>query len=78
MELPYGSTLIDYAYRLGKVEGDSLVYGIVNDKAVTPEYMLQNNDRIILLTEGYLMTPKDTWDKFVKTSYAKRMLTKSE
>ena len=52
MELPYGSTLIDYAYRINKNIGDHLLYGIVNDIKVTPEYLLQNNDRIILLTNN--------------------------
>ncbi len=74
MELPYGSTLIDYAYRINKNIGDHLLYGIVNDNPVAPEYMLQNNDRIILLTNNVDYTNKEEWENIVKTSYAKRML----
>lgn len=74
MELPYGSTLIDYAYRINKNIGDHLLYGIVNDIKVTPEYLLQNNDRIILLTNNLDYTNKEEWENIVRTSYAKRML----
>ena len=74
MELPDGSTLIDYAYRIDKKTGDSLIYGVVNDKPVTPEYMLKNNDRIILLTDTCDLSNKEDWENLVKTSYAKKML----
>ncbi len=76
IELPYGSTLIDYAYRLDKTIGDSLVYGVVNGKSVSPNYLLQNNDRVVLLTDSLSYGPKEEWEKLAKTSYARMMLRK--
>ena len=42
IELPIGSTAIDFAYKIHSDIGDTMVSAIVNDKMVDPDYVLHN------------------------------------
>ena len=42
IELPKGSTAIDFAYKIHSDIGDTMVSAIVNDKMVDPDYVLHN------------------------------------
>lgn len=73
VELPEGSTPVDFAYRIHSHVGDTLVGAIVNDQIVPIDYQLQNDD-IVKINTNENMTPKKEWLKFVKTSQAKNKI----
>ena len=70
VELPQGSTPIDFAYRIHSKVGDSCVGAIVNNNIVTLDYELQDGDIVSIKTDAN-STPNKDWLKFVKTTQAK-------
>ena len=74
IELPKGSTPIDFAYRIGENTGNTMVSAIVNDKYVSVDYELKNKDRVIIITDNLSYGPKDKWLDIAKTTYAKQMI----
>ena len=50
IELPKGSTVIDYAYKLDTDIGNTIVGEFVNDEYVPVGYILQNKDRVRIVT----------------------------
>ncbi len=50
MELPSGSTPVDFAYRIHSEIGDHLVNAIVNDVIVPLNYELKDNDIVKVKT----------------------------
>ena len=74
IELPKGSTPIDFAYKIHTEIGNNMVYAIVNDEEVPLNYCLQNKDRVKIVTDELASGPTDEWLNFVKTSYAKRRI----
>jgi len=74
IELPKGSTLIDFAYRINSEVGNTLVGGIVNDKYVSLEYILQNKDRVKIITDALSYGPKEEWIDLVQTTNAREKI----
>ncbi|MCH5166492.1 MAG: bifunctional (p)ppGpp synthetase/guanosine-3',5'-bis(diphosphate) 3'-pyrophosphohydrolase [Erysipelotrichales bacterium] len=70
VELPQGSTPIDFAYRIHSRVGDTTVGALVNDQMVPLDYALNDNDIIKIMTDKNSSPNKD-WLNFVKTSAAK-------
>lgn len=70
VELPNGSTPIDFAYRIHSRVGDTTVGAIVNDQMVPLDYKLNDNDIIKIMTDKN-STPNKDWINFVKTTAAK-------
>jgi len=70
VELPKGSTPIDFAYRIHSKVGDSMVGAIVNEQIVPLTYELQDNDIVKIKTNPNSKPNKD-WLNIVKTSQAK-------
>ena len=70
VELPNGSTPIDFAYRIHSKVGDTTVGAIVNDQMVPLDYKLNDNDIIKIMTDKN-STPNKDWINFVKTTAAK-------
>lgn len=70
IELPIGSTPVDFAYKIHSHIGDTLVGAIVNDEIVPIDYQLANND-IVKINTSESSTPNKEWLKFVKTTQAK-------
>ena len=70
VELPKGSTPIDFAYRIHSDVGDKTVGAVVNDNIVPLAYELNDND-IVRIKTGSEASPKKDWLNFVKTSQAK-------
>ena len=73
MELPKGSTPVDFAYRIHSDVGDRTVGAIVNDVIVPLNHKLENND-IIKIKTNPNSTPNKDWLNFVKTSQAKNKI----
>ncbi len=70
IELPEGSTPIDFAYKIHSHIGDTIVGAIVNSSIVPLDYKLQNDD-IIKINTNESSTPKKEWMKIVVTSQAR-------
>ena len=73
VELPIGSTPIDFAYRIHSRVGDTTVGAIVNDQIVPLSYELKNDDVVNIKTNNNSNPNKD-WLSFVKTSQAKNKI----
>ena len=71
IELPIGSTIIDYAYKLDTDIGNTMVGAFVNDEYVPLDYVLQNKDRVRIVTNELSNGPEEKWLDIAKTSLAK-------
>ena len=78
VELPKGSTLIDLAYRLGKEIGDTMIYGIVNDNATSPNYVLESKDRVKIITDELSYGQRNNWEQHAMTCHAKKLLKEND
>jgi len=74
IELPNGSTPIDFAYRVHTAVGDKMVGAIVNNSIVTLDYQLKNNDIIKINTNPNSFGPSHEWINIVKTNHAKNKI----
>ncbi len=74
IELPKGSTPIDFAYKIHTDIGNTMVYAEVNDKKVDDSYSLQNKDRVRIITDVLAYGPKDKWAEVAQTSYARKKI----
>lgn len=73
VELPMGSTPIDFAYRIHSQVGDTTVGAIVNDQIVPLSYTLQNEDVVSIKTNPNA-TPNKDWLNIAKTNQAKNKI----
>ena len=74
IELPKGSTPIDFAYRIHTDVGNTMVSAKVNDELVSACYKLQNKDRVKIITDNLALGPTEDWLKYAQTSYARRRI----
>lgn len=74
LELPKGSTAIDFAYKIHSDIGDTMLYAIVNDKMENPDYVLHNKDRVKIVTDIMSYGPREDWIDKVQTTKAKRKI----
>ena len=74
LELPNGSTPVDFAYKVHSEVGNYMVSAIVNDNIVPLEYKLKTGDIIKVNTSKNSKGPNKGWLKFVKTSQAKNKI----
>ena len=77
IELPIGSTTIDFAYALSSKIGNSMTSAIVNDEYVPLEYELKNKDRVRIITNDNNLGPRPEWANMAKTTHAKQLIKKS-
>ena len=73
IELPNGSTPIDFAYRVHSKVGDTMVGAIVNNNIVPLDYKLKDND-IVKINTNKNSTPSQEWLNIVKTTQAKNKI----
>ena len=74
IELPKGATAIDFAYKIHSDIGNTMVGAVVNDKPVDVDYVLQNKDRVRIITDDLSYGPREEWIDKVKTTKAKRKI----
>lgn len=74
IELPCGSTPIDFAYKIHKDIGNTMVGVIVNDRPAPFDYQLQNKDRVKIITDSLSFGPREDWQKKAHTVKAKSLI----
>jgi GTP pyrophosphokinase len=71
--LPPGATVLDLAYEIHTTIGHTAIGGKVNYEAVGLNHVLQNGDRVEIITSK-TQKPDLTWLEFVKTSKARERI----
>jgi len=74
IELPKGSTPVDFAYKVHTKIGDSMVGALVNNQIVPIDYVLQDGDVIKINTSKLSTGPKEDWLSFVKLTQTKNKI----
>ncbi|MEK7193802.1 MAG: RelA/SpoT family protein [Patescibacteria group bacterium] len=73
IDLPAGSTPVDFAYAIHTEIGDQCIGAKVNNRIVSLEHQLQSGDMVEILIQKS-KKPSEDWLKFVKTDLAKRRI----
>ncbi len=73
--LPYGSTVIDFAYLIHSQVGNKMIGAKINGKAVPVETKIESNQIVeILTTKSKKYGPKRSWIAIAKTSEARNKI----
>lgn len=74
IELPNGSTPIDFAYKVHSKVGDNMVGALVNETIAPLDHKLQSNDIVKIITNNNSTGPKKEWLEIAHTSQAKNKI----
>lgn len=74
IELPLGSTLIDFAYKATPELTNNMIGAMVNEEIVPLDYKLKSGDRVKILTKTKVIGPKTGWEEKAMTTLAKRKI----
>ena len=70
IQLPSGSTPVDFAYAVHSQVGDTCVGAKVNGRIIPLRHVLQNGDQVEIMT-ARSGTPSPAWERFVVTGKAR-------
>jgi len=76
IDLPAGSTPVDFAYSIHSQIGDNCVGAKINNRIVPLDYQIQSGDMVEILTQKN-KKPSESWIRFVKTDIAKKRIRAS-
>ena len=74
IELPKGSTPVDFAYRVHTKIGDSMIGALVNNQIVPLNHELQDGDVVKINTSKSSPGPSEGWLNFVKLTQTKNKI----
>ncbi|MBR4678158.1 MAG: HD domain-containing protein [Bacteroidales bacterium] len=75
VELPEGSTVLDYAYSIHTSLGNHFVAAQVGSNIVYKDYILKSTDKVQVITSPSVK-PDNSWMKYLKSDHSKEALSK--